>query len=119
MGDRANIKIIDNDNDNPIYLYTQWAGSLLPGMLHEALSMQERWDDPAYLTRIIFSRMIKNSVTGTTGFGISTVPGDGLDRVITVNMMRRSIRVNNSRECSFDEYVAAEGSIGWGADEEE
>lgn len=68
MGDRGTIFIVDTG----IFLCTHWTGSELPKILRDALKRgQSRWNDPAYLTRIIFCEMIRGDNEGTTGFGIS------------------------------------------------
>lgn len=75
MGDRGNI--IVKDGESTVYLYTHWTGSDLPETLKGALSRgKDRWDDGLYLTRVIFQDMIGND-KDITGFGISSVYGDG------------------------------------------
>lgn len=67
MGDRGNIEI------NGVWLYTHWGGSELKATLKAALKNGVgRWNDTTYLTRIIFSEMVKGDESGTTGYGIST-----------------------------------------------
>jgi hypothetical protein len=79
MGARANV-IVKDEQGHKVYLYTHWYGSELPRMVRNALKRgRGRWDDPPYLTRIIFSEMIKDDLMDTTGFGISSVEGDGGD----------------------------------------
>ena len=74
MGDRRNV-LIDQQDDRPLVaLYTHWTGSVLPQTVAAALDRgRGRWTDPAYLTRIIFSEMIKGDVRGETGYGIEAV----------------------------------------------
>lgn len=70
MGDRRNI-IVEFSDELSVALYTHWAGSDAPQTLANALSRgQGRWNDPTYLTRIIFSEMIKDEVLEETGYGI-------------------------------------------------
>ena len=76
MGDRGNI-IIKTAGESDLYLYTHWRGSALPHILKAALGRRQRWDDAAYLTRIIFCEMVKGSEQDETGFGISTYMCDG------------------------------------------
>jgi hypothetical protein len=86
MGDRANVLLKEGKSE--IYLYTHWDGTNLPEKVREAIASKEgrgRWDDSAYLNRIIFSRMIKDCVLGETGYGISPTPCDGQDRIIVVD----------------------------------
>ena len=75
MGDRGNI--IVKDGSGTIHLYTHWTGSDLPESIRKSLARaKDRWDDPPYLTRVLFQDMIGKD-TGTSGFGISTEMGDG------------------------------------------
>jgi hypothetical protein len=54
-----------------IYFYTHWGALDLEDDLRQALIRGEsRWNDPAYLARIIFSEMIRHDVMDVTGFGI-------------------------------------------------
>lgn len=78
MGDRGNIYIIDTpDTEHGIYLYTHWDGYQLDQVLAKALQRgQNRIGDHPYLSRIIFSEMIKSDVEGDTGYGLSTLLGD-------------------------------------------
>jgi hypothetical protein len=85
MGDRGNI-IVETDGHR-IYLYTHWSGSTLPQIISAALERgKDRWNDGAYLTRILFCELIQNDVLGTTGYGISATMCDGgKDIIVNVN----------------------------------
>lgn len=104
MGDRGNI-IIEADGEtfpHPVFFYTHWCGSSLPAILKAALKKgKERWDDPAYLARVLFQQMIGND-SDITGFGISTSLGDGGTEVY-VNMKKKSIRIDD-RTSSFKSF---------------
>ena len=75
MGDRRNIFITENGDtlasNKGIYLYTHWNGSSLTDTLKNALAKKWRWDDDAYLARIIFCEMVKGAEMDETGYGIS------------------------------------------------
>lgn len=75
MGDRANIVILDEiepTGKTAVFLYSHWGGEEMPGILADALAYgEERWNDPSYLARIIFQKMVKGD-RGLIGFGIST-----------------------------------------------
>lgn len=71
MGDRGNIAVYDTYNDEgPVVLYTHWSGYELPKTLRAALNRRQRWDDGAYLARIIFDQMTEGDHGSETGFGI-------------------------------------------------
>jgi hypothetical protein len=78
MGDRGNIVIEDAEQKPILFLYTHWTGSDLPKIVQAALIRgKERWTDPSYLNRILFSELIKNDVLDLTGYGIDVEMGDG------------------------------------------
>lgn len=105
MGDRANILVKDNSEDTGVYLYTHWGGTDLPSRLQQALRKEERWSDSQYLTRIIFCAMIdREDWDGTTGYGISSMVGDGDDRILEVNVEKATVSVG-WRTWTFDEFT--------------
>jgi len=104
MGDRANV-LVRQDNDDPgVYLYTHWGGSELPKVLQNALARRVRWNDAAYLTRIIFDEMTKGYHDEETGFGISTFMPDGQNRVLIVNCDKETVLFGDY-EWTFDVYL--------------
>lgn len=105
MGNRANIKIVTG-KANDIYFYSHWGGYDLPLVLKRALIRGEnRWDDDAYLNRIIFSEMIKGNVLEETGFGISLELCDNQNFIINVNPTDNTVDFN-SHYWSFQEYIS-------------
>ena len=78
MGDRAQVAVLDTYNNGIVYLYTHWGGSMLGETLAKALDRgRERWDDEPYLTRIIFSEMIRDDPYSLTGHGILSTSMEG------------------------------------------
>jgi len=113
MGDRANIQML-NEEDKSVYLYTHWRGSELPGILQRALAKRWRWNDDAYLARIIFCEMVKGSETGETGFGISASLGDGDDRILIVDARWGRVQVaGRGAGWSFEEYLKINPETVW------
>lgn len=105
MGDRANILVKDNSEDTGVYLYTHWGGTDLPLRLQQALRKGERWNDSQYLTRIIFCAMVdREDWDGTTGYGISSIVGDGDDRILEVNVKKAIVSVGG-KTWTFDEFA--------------
>jgi len=112
MGDRANI-VVKQEPDNPaeIFLYSHWGGEGLVTVLHRVLSRRDRWNDPAYLTRMIFSAMVKDDIDGSTGFGIGIDRPDNSYPYIVVDVPNQEVRreAENGRavivRASFDEFV--------------
>lgn len=108
MGDKANIIFLDGEEQ--VCFYTHCGGSVLPEVLRAALIRgKDRWDDPSYLARIIFSEMIQDDILGETGFGISQKPLYAEDNgSIFVNAANNSVGVNNKFPISFSEYCESE-----------
>lgn len=67
MGERGQIQV------GKVYLYTHWRGDQLREILTAAIGRKERWNDEEYLTRIIFSEMVKNELMDATGYGIGSI----------------------------------------------
>lgn len=122
MGDRRNV-VVEFTNGTSVALYTHWAGSDLPQTLAKALDRgRSRWDDPTYLTRMIFSEMIAaeagDDVIGVlmseTGFGIEPIPtgsdsyceaDPGYDLV--VSLADKTVYDGDGTVYSFEGYVKA------------
>lgn len=105
MGDRANVLVFADKDSTGIYLYTHWTGTELPLDVRDALARHQRWDDPAYLTRIIFCTMARNSFDMETRYGISTFPTDGMNRVLIVHVHSQEVQ-RNKKTWSFAEFAA-------------
>jgi hypothetical protein len=105
MGDRANIYLRDSDDTSGMYLYTHNGGWAWPQRLQEALRFGEsRWDDPAYLARIIDSRVFADLVHDTTGGGLSTeLADDGNYPVLCVDLIGQRVGL-----CAAVKYVCAD-----------
>ena len=105
MGDRANVLVGDwkDDEFRGVYLYTHWCGSDLPWALQRALGRYQRWNDSAYLARIIFCEMVKGDEGGETGYGISAQLGDGANRVLRVDTDKQEI-TRGDKVWTFEAY---------------
>lgn len=104
MGDRANILIKNGESDSGVYLYTHWYGTELPYTLRDALLHKQRWNDTAYLARIIFCEMVDGKEREFTGFGISTFACDGSDRILVINCFDQTVQ-RNEQKWSFNDYI--------------
>ena len=83
MGDRGVIQVNQSHFDQGIgviSLYTHWGGGELPQVLARALARSsDRWNDEAYLTRIIFNEMTKGREMDSIGFGIMACRAKEID----------------------------------------
>lgn len=125
MGDRANIVIEKDDRlfTAPLFMYTHWNGHGIKQTLQAALKRgKERWNDPQYLSRIIFSEMIKESVLEDTGYGLSNKLCDNEHDLLCVNLEKNTVRAlkeprhdsksdplegKELERWTFEEFVAA------------
>jgi hypothetical protein len=133
MGDRGNVVIVGSDHP-PIYLYSHWGGSELPFDVQRALrNGKSRWNDGAYLTRIIWDHVIGAVPSGTTpemlddykekeklrpqykpsltGFGIATYQCDNEHLFVVVDPETRMV---SFREEGADLSAAVLAGVGAG-----
>lgn len=110
MGDRAQI-IVEYEHGQRIHLYTHWEGHRLVSILTEGLiAGHSRWNDPAYLTRILFCRMVrKDGLHDETGFGISPEYQDSnASTDLIVDTVKREVRYL-AKAWTFSEFIALDG----------
>ena len=105
MGDRGTVYVHDGDDDG-VYLYSHNYGSDLPDIVRAALEREQRWDDDAYLARIIFCQMVKGDVDGETGYGISASPTGG-STTVDVDVSTQRVSVDGAAPQSFRDFIAA------------
>ena len=103
MGDRANVRVIDADSE--VFLYTHWSGAELPKTVKSALAKRLRWSDGQYLARIIFCEMVKGAASEETGYGITSVCGDGQGQIIIVDVDDQTVTDYENKTVSFTEYT--------------
>lgn len=89
MGDRGNVVVRGSDGD--VWLYTHWNGSEMKDVLQNVLARKVRWNDAPYLTRMIFSAMVKNNIDDEIGFGISTSMRDNEHGILVVDIEKQKI----------------------------
>lgn len=79
-----------------IYLYTHDNAKTLVGIVHDVLSRRERWNDPDYLTRMIFCAMIPpDEWDSDKGFGIGTQYYIDANLLITIDLPENWISVSS------------------------
>ena len=118
MGDRANCIVHQNSFDEdtrPVWLYTHYCGHELLTMVQKAIQRKQRWNDSAYLTRIIFDTMSAGQQGEETGFGISTSQCDNQHDYIIVDPGKQEVRILSSADCleikqkwSFEDFCQAD-----------
>lgn len=112
MGDRAQVAVKQRGG-KPVYLYTHWNGSELEDTVRDALAKRWRWDDPMYLTRIVFCEMVKGDEASETGFGIGlNKQGDLNKPLITLDPCATPPTVTiGKRAGTFEEFVTKKGAF--------
>lgn len=87
-----------------VFLYAK-EGKHAIGALHRALSKKKRWDDPDYLTRIIFCELVpEDEWYETTGYGIGTEMYADVDIFISVDSMVQEILIQARGESLQDKF---------------
>ena len=123
MGDRATVEIWEcaaapKSEERPVVLYSHWNGSTLRQQVINAMKRgHSRWNDPAYLSRIIFCEMLcsdSNPLSGTTGFGILTDNVADTHTEIVVDCDRQEVTIKTigkewNETYTFDEFILLEG----------
>ena len=113
MGCRGTIEIWENgaapkDEESPVVLYTHWGAHEMLSDLKEVLSKRKRWGDASYLSRMIFSKMIRDDIDGETGYGIMTNNVNDAEQEIVVDCDRQEIIVkgnDNNKTYTFSELA--------------
>lgn len=118
MGDRAQVHIHNGNKDRIVVLYTHWSGTELPETVKTSLIRgKNRWDDSAYLARMVFCDMVRDDPDGESGYGIAAHPlaVDGESQVISLNCWNQTLSFtgdwgdHSGETYSFETYVSGTG----------
>jgi hypothetical protein len=113
MGCRGTIEIWEHadapkDEERPVVLYTHWGANEMEDDLRDVLSRKKRWTDHSYLSRMIFSRMIRNDIDGETGYGIMTDNINDAEKEIIVDCSRQEVIIKGWKKnttYTFDDFI--------------
>lgn len=117
MGARGNIAVVQhptesNKSEECIYLYTHWGGEYVPFFVQQTLAKRTRWDDEAYLCRMLFCAMVAEDVHGEHGFGITSYVTDYEFPLLVVDCARSLVTLRDldapaasERSWTFEEFV--------------
>ena len=113
MGCRGTIEIWENgaapkDEESPVVLYTHWGAKDMLMNLKTVLKRRKRWSDAAYLSRMIFCKMVEGDERGETGYGIMTCNIGDAEEEIVVDCDRQEVIVkgsNNNKSYTFSELA--------------
>jgi hypothetical protein len=97
-----------------IYLYTHSTADDLINVVNNVLSKNVRWDDPDYLARMTFCKMIPvEDWDNENGFGIGTQLYMDIQMLISLDTVHQTIKISSSFEkyitnsitMSFDDFI--------------
>lgn len=111
MGDRANIALYYGPKYPTIYLYSHWGGTGIASSLQASLKRNWRWDDDAYLARIIARDLFAD--IRETGYGLSPYMPDNEHPVLTVNLAEQTVSTEHQKAISFAAFVALADPEEW------
>ena len=113
MGCRGTIEIWENgaapkDEESPVVLYTHWGAKDMLANLKTVLKRRKRWSDAAYLSRMIFCKMVEGDERGETGYGIMTCNIGDAEEEIVVDCDRQEVIIkgsDNNKSYTFSELA--------------
>jgi hypothetical protein len=95
-----------------VYLYTHDTANTLVSDVYDALKEGKRWDDPDYLSKMIFCRMLPLECwLDDKGFGIGTQLYNDVNLLVSVNIMQQSVTIHSMDDkhskliFSFQEFI--------------
>ena len=85
-----------------VYLYSHNTANELVNVVDEVLSRKVRWDDPDYLARMIFCRMIpQKNWNDELGFGIGTQLYADVNMLLSLDTVHQTIKISSA----FETYI--------------
>ena len=85
-----------------VYLYTHETASDLINAVSDVLCRVVRWDDPDYLARMIFCRMIpQKNWNDELGFGIGTQLYADVNMLLSLDTVHQTIKISSA----FETYI--------------
>jgi|LauGreDrversion4_2_1035121.scaffolds.fasta_scaffold966821_1 hypothetical protein len=114
MGARIHFVFKEKDELPAVVLYSHWGEDEWPRDLAMALDhARPRWTDGSYVTRMIISYLMQDSLLGSTGFGIYAIPdggnvGDLGDHTIIVDIVQETVLdLDTNVKADWDLFVQA------------
>ena len=86
-----------------VYLYSHNTADELIAVVDEVLSRKVRWNDPDYLTKMLFCRMIpQDKWNDELGFGIGTQLYTDVNMLLSLDTVHQTIKISSA----FETYVS-------------
>jgi len=110
MGARINFVFKDREDKPAVVLYSHWGQDEWQRDLAMALDhARPRWSDEPYVTRMIISYLIQDSILESTGFGIyaiNDVSADLGDQTVIVDIIQEVV-IDGNVKADWDLFVQA------------
>lgn len=106
MGTSAQVCI--KTESGPIYFYRHYDGLNVAQSVQKALAMHLRWDDPHYLSRIIFEEMISGYDDKECNFGIGLRQFPYISLLVTVDCEKQQVELRRNPlnvKIAFSEFI--------------
>lgn len=95
-----------------VYLYTHNDAKGLLTIVHNTLSLKVRWDDPDYLSRMLFCEMIPEQFwSSNSGYGIGTQLYADVELLVSIDAVNQKITLSSGSHefsnfsMSFEEFI--------------
>lgn len=95
-----------------VYLYTHNDAKSLLTIVHNTLSLKVRWDDPDYLSRMLFCEMIPEQFwSSNSGYGIGTQLYADVELLVSLDTVNQKITLSSGSHefsnfsMSFEEFI--------------
>ena len=110
MGARINFVFKDRGDKPAVVLYSHWGQDEWQRDLAMALDhARPRWSDESYVTRMIISYLIQDSILESTGFGIYAIndtSSDLGDQTVIVDIAQEVV-IDGNVKADWDLFVQA------------
>jgi len=112
MGARINFVFKDREDKPAVVLYSHWGEDEWPRDLAMALDhARPRWSDESYVTRMIISYLMQDSILESTGFGIYAIndtSADLGDHTVIVDIAQETVLdLDTNVRADWDLFVQA------------
>ena len=112
MGARINFVFKDREDKPAVVLYSHWGQDEWQRDLAMALDhARPRWSDESYVTRMIISYLIQDSILESTGFGIyaiNDISADLGDHTVIVDIVQETVLdLDTNVRADWDLFVQA------------
>jgi hypothetical protein len=110
MGARINFVFKDREDKPAVVLYSHWGQDEWQRDLAMALDhARPRWSDESYVTRMIISYLMQDSILESTGFGIYAIndtSSDLGDQTVIVDIIQEVV-IDGNVKADWDLFVQA------------